>query len=739
MRAFLGLLICAELCVATTYRLANPGPGAQFEFDTRPGAGAYLFSVQLGEGNFRVTLTIGDPKSACETTVRAEMRRLMVAPVRTAPGEFVTRTVIVNVRNSKLEDEAVQMGNGERNSFEWDDKLTLEFDGVNPCVASVDIEEAAVPTVYLAGDSTVTDQPKEPLMSWGQALPLFFTPDVAIANHAKSGDALKSFLRSGRLDKILTKLKKGDYVFIQFGHNDMKQNRPLIYAEAHTTYKQYLRAYIAEARLRGATAVLVTPMHRRQWSPDGKIVNTHGDYPEVVREVAREEGVALIDLHRMSAPFYEALGREKAPLAFGGDATHHSTYGAYELARLVTKGIREAGLDLARYIVPGAADIDPAHPDPVESVKIPPTLTIFDPRTAGEYTAEMGYGFEKPGTFSIHMPVEGTYRVTVALGDDKAEALTTVKAELRRLMLENVRTSAGEVVRRSFNVNIRTPKFGDGEEVRLKDREKKAEAPAWDDRLTLSFLGRPAVRSIAIERFDGPVLYMAGDSTSTDQSAEPFAGWGQMLPRFFRDSIAVANHGESGESARSFIGEKRWGKLMSVVKPGDWLLIQFGHNDQKDSAPGAGAFSSYKTFLKRFVAEARAKSVTPVLVTPMHRLSFGPDGRIANTLGDFPEAVRQVAREDGVPLVDLNSMSAALYEALGPEVKKAFAGDDTTHQSSFGAYELAKCVVEGLRKLDLAKHLIEGLPRFDPAHPDPVAEFKVPIEPGVTSNTPYGK
>ena len=663
----------------------------------------------------------------------------MVAPVKTAAGEFVKRTVIVNVRNAKLGDDVVRMDDGERNSFEWDDKLTLEFDGVNPCVSQVDIEEANVPTVYLAGDSTVTDQPKEPLMSWGQALPVFFTPDVAISNYAKSGDALKSFLRSGRLDKILSQIKKGDYLFIQFGHNDMKQNRPLLYAEAHTTYKQYLRAYIAEARLRGATPVLVTPMHRRQWSPDGKIVNTHGDYPGVVREVAREENVALIDLHRMSAPFYEALGIDKAPLAFGGDATHHSAYGAYELARMATKGIREAKLDLARFIVPGAADIDPAHPDPVESFKILPTLMIFDPRTAGEFTAEMGYGFEKPGYFSIHLS-EGTYRVTVALGDDKEPAVTTVKAELRRLMLENVRTAAGEVITRSFNVNIRTPKFGNNEEVRLKDREKKGEAWAWDERLTLSFLGsHPAVRSVAVERFNGPVLYIAGDSTSTDQSAEPFAGWGQMLPRFFKDTIAVANHGESGESARSFIGEKRWGKLMSVVKPGDWLLIQFGHNDQKDSAPGAGAFTSYKTFLKRFVTEARSKGVTPVLVTPMHRLSFGPDGKLTNTLGDYPEAVRQIAREEGVALVDLNASSDVLYEALGADVKRAFAGEDTTHQSSYGAYELAKCVIEQLRKLEVGKHLVDGLPLFDAAHPDPAAEFSVPLESSGTSARPYGQ
>ena len=143
VRALLGFIFLTAFAAAKTYRLDGPlGPDAGFEYGTQLGAGAYLFSVQSPEGNFRVMLTIGDSKRACETTVRAEMRRLMVAPVKTAPGEFVSRTVIVNVRNTRLEDDVVRMGTGERNSFEWDDKLTLEFDGVNPCVSVVEIQEA---------------------------------------------------------------------------------------------------------------------------------------------------------------------------------------------------------------------------------------------------------------------------------------------------------------------------------------------------------------------------------------------------------------------------------------------------------------------------------------------------------------------------------------------------------------------------------------------------------------------
>jgi hypothetical protein len=174
--------------------------------------------------------------------------------------------------------------------------------------------------------------------------------------------------------------------------------------------------------------------------------------------------------------------------------------------------------------------------------------------------------FKPPFYLSVRVPEEGNYRVTVTLGDREAPSVTTIKAELRRLMVEKAETRAGEFVTRTFIVNTRTPRFSGGE-VRLKDREKTSEAWAWDDRITLEFANtHPAVSGIEIEKADVPTLYIAGDSTSTDQGREPFNSWGQMLPRFFRPEIAVANHGESGESLRSFIGERRLAKLMSVIR-----------------------------------------------------------------------------------------------------------------------------------------------------------------------------
>jgi lysophospholipase L1-like esterase len=102
-----------------------------------------------------------------------------------------------------------------------------------------------------------------------------------------------------------------------------------------------------------------------------------------------------------------------------------------------------------------------------------------------------------------------------------------------------------------------------------------------------------------------PTLYIAGDSTSTDQPREPFNSWGQVITVFFRPEIAVANHGESGESLRGFVGERRLAKLISAIKPGDWLVIQMGHNDQKERGEGVGAFTTYKQSLKEFIHQAR--------------------------------------------------------------------------------------------------------------------------------------
>jgi lysophospholipase L1-like esterase len=340
---------------------------------------------------------------------------------------------------------------------------------------------------------------------------------------------------------------------------------------------------------------------------------------------------------------------------------------------------------------------------------------------------------DKPFYFSVKLP-EGNYRVTVTLGDPCGESVTTIKAELRRLMLDQVRTRRGELATRMLAVNIRTPAIAGGGGVRLKDRERTSEAWAWDDRLTLEFNGgRPCVCAMEIAKADDlPTLYLLGDSTVCDQPLDPWNSWGQMLTRFFKPDVVIANHAESGESMRSSLGARRIDKVMSLIKRGDYLIAQFGHNDMKDKSPNAS--DTYKLDLKKLVAGVRAKGATPILVTSMERKS----GIAGDTLRDYPEKVREVAREDNVALIDLHAMSRVLYKALGGDLDKAF--QDGTHHTSYGSYELAKCIVEGIRhsRTGLAVHVVDDFSGFDPQKPDPVDKFDVPASPASTNTSPQG-
>jgi len=342
-----------------------------------------LFSVKVPEGDYRVTLDLGGDLTS-ETTIKAEARRLVLESVRVGAGQTETRTIIVNVRRPDLAPPPPNAPGGtrvllnprEENGYAWDDKLTLEFCGPTAAVRRLRIEPVAVPTVFLAGDSTVTDQGFEPAAGWGQMLPRFFKPDVSVANHAESGETLKSFLIERRLDKILSQIKPGDWLLIQFGHNDQKTQWPQTYAEAATTYRDYLRVYAGEARRRGATPVFVTSMHRHRFDAAGKVVDTLGDYPEAMRETARELGVPLIDLHAMSASFYEALGPKEAWKAFndgGKDLTHHDNYGAYQLARCVVEGVRAEVPGLASRLAADLAPFDPARPPSPDTFALPPS------------------------------------------------------------------------------------------------------------------------------------------------------------------------------------------------------------------------------------------------------------------------------------------------------------------------------------------------------------------------------
>jgi lysophospholipase L1-like esterase len=368
------------------------------------------------------------------------------------------------------------------------------------------------------------------------------------------------------------------------------------------------------------------------------------------------------------------------------------------------------------------------------------TAAGFDLATAPEVVAA-SCSSDKPFFFSIPLP-EGSYRVTVILGGDRA-SVTTVWAEARRLMLEKIAVGANGSDTRTFDTNLRIPEIGGDSANLVKLKPREIGNLDWDRKLTVEFNGdHPSFRSISVEPINEPTIYLAGDSTVVDQDVEPWTAWGQMLPRFFKPGIVIANHAESGETIRSFATEQRLAKVMSLLRTGDYLFIQFGHNDQK---PHAVSLDDYKQLLINYIRQTRDKGATPVLVTSMNRRTFDADNRISNSLDGYPAAVREIAAAEDVALIDLNAMSKTLFEAMGPEgALKAFmhypanafpnqteAISDDTHFNKYGAYELARCVVRGIRanKIPIAELLDPGVSGFDPAHPDSETTFELPATP----------
>lgn len=220
-------------------------------------------------------------------------------------------------------------------------------------------------------------------------------------------------------------------------------------------------------------------------------------------------------------------------------------------------------------------------------------------------------------------------------------------------------------------------------------------------------------------------VYVAGDSTAANKTADkrPETGWGEMLQQFFDPAnIKVDNRALNGRSTTSFIAEGKWKALIDAVKKGDFVFIQFGHNDQKkENADRYAGPDAFKANLVRFVEEVRAKGANPVLMTPVVRRRFDGEGKFYDTHGDYPGFTRTVATEHKVPLIDMHRKSEAVIVKYGVEgSKKLFLQlapgenpnypkgvEDNTHFSPLGAEEIAKAAVEGIKetKLTLGKYL----------------------------------
>jgi DNA sulfur modification protein DndE len=232
------------------------------------------------------------------------------------------------------------------------------------CLAFV-VTSNAAPRVFMIGDSTMANKPLDlPERGWGMALGQFLVDPAMVQNHAVNGRSTKSFIDEGRWDKVLADLKDGDFVIIQFAHNDEKKEDPKRYADPATSFRDNLRRFIRETRAKGGSPLLATPVCRRKFDATGKLVDTHGDYPAAVRAVAAAEKVPLLDLERATAKWLQAAGDTASRKFFmwiepgahpkipdgRKDDTHFVEAGAKAVAELAVNEIRAQKLPLAKWL-----------------------------------------------------------------------------------------------------------------------------------------------------------------------------------------------------------------------------------------------------------------------------------------------------------------------------------------------------------------------------------------------------
>jgi lysophospholipase L1-like esterase len=216
---------------------------------------------------------------------------------------------------------------------------------------------------------------------------------------------------------------------------------------------------------------------------------------------------------------------------------------------------------------------------------------------------------------------------------------------------------------------------------------------------------------------------MIGDSTMADKEtkAEPERGWGQVLQLFFDTAkVKICNHAKNGRSSKSFIDEGRWVNILDSIHSGDYVIIQFGHNDMKtDSARHTDPQTTYRANLIRFITETRTKGAFPVLCTSIVRRKFSDEGILTDTHGEYPIVTRKVASEFNVPLIDLQKKSEKLISELGPEKSKELfvytnPGEypnrpngikDDTHLNKKGALKIAELAIEGMKEINLPLYI----------------------------------
>jgi lysophospholipase L1-like esterase len=498
----------------------------------------------------------------------------------------------------------------------------------NPA-ASTPALDPALPTLFIAGDSTAAKNNGNPTQGWGVPFADYFDPaKINIANHARGGRSSRTFITEGLWDKLLAQMKAGDVVLIQFGHNDgspvnedasvppeRRRSRGSLPGlgeetvditniitgrpETIRTFGSYVRQMIADVRARGATPVLLSLTVRNIWT-DGRVERGSGRYREWSRELAAQAGIGFVDLTRILADTYQTRGADKVKELFSTDHTHTNSAGADLNAASVVAGLK--GLR------------PPVLPD------------VFSAKGATVEADRIGW---------LNLP-----------------------------------------------------------------------EPADAKRPSIILLGDSTVRN---GRGDG-----AGGQW----------GWGDFLDAHFDPArVNLVNRAIGGLSSRTFRTQGHWERALMLIKPGDFVVMQFGHNDAgplNDTSRARGTIKgtgeeteaidnlitkqpevvhTYGWYLRQYIREARAAGATPIVCSPVPRKTWR-DGRIARSAPDGYAAWAQaVAAEESAPFIDLNELIATRYESLGEAKVNELFADEHTHTSRAGAELNAALVAVALRAL----------------------------------------
>jgi lysophospholipase L1-like esterase len=501
----------------------------------------------------------------------------------------------------------------------------------NPPPPAVAIHPA-LPSIFVAGDSTAARGAGENQQGWAVPFADYFNPvKVNVVNRARGGRSSRTFVTEGLWDQLLADVKRGDIVLIQFGHNDggaindtsrARGSLPGIGEETQEidnlltkkhevvhTFGWYVRKMIADTQAKGATPIVLSLTVRNVWK-DGRVERGSSHFSQWAADIARAGHVQFINVTDLMADQYDAMGEDKVKALYPRDHTHFNATGADLHAAAVVSGLK--GL----------------KPSPVD-----------------------------------------------------------------------------------------------------KWLSARGEAVAYD-RFGWLNLPRPANPAL-------PTLFLIGDSTVRNgrgDGANGQWGWGDYVGVHFNlEKINLVNRAGGGLSSRTYLTEGHWDRVLAMVKPGDFVMMQFGHNDNGSPATGRTSIKgigpetldvenptnkqhevvlTFGGYLRKYIADTRAKGATPIVCSLVPR-KIWKEGKIARSKDSQAGWAEQVAKAEGVAFVDLNEIIAQRYDELGPEKVEPLFADEHTHTSAAGAELNAQCVVANLKALTnnpLAPYLREEKP-----------------------------